>query len=197
MKSIELISLQKRFGDTLALRRADLSARAGEVIAICGENGAGKSTLMSLLAGARQPTNGEIRIDGQPVTIDTPHTAFDLGIRTVYQELSLLPDVSVAENLYLGELPYTRFMTIDWSRLRRDATEHLQELGLHDIDVRKRTGAYPVAIQQMIEIARAIQFKPQLLILDEPTGVLTQAETDLLFAQINRLRAQGTIIFYI
>lgn len=197
MQSIELISLQKRFGDTLALKRADVVARAGDVVAICGENGAGKSTLMSLLAGARQPSSGEIRIDGRSTTIASPHDAFDLGIRTVYQELSLLPDVSVAENLYLGELPCTRFRTIDWQRLFGDANAHLQKLGLHDIDVRRRIGTYPIAIQQMIEIARAIQFKPELLILDEPTGVLTQAETDLLFAQIDRLRTQGTIIFYI
>ena len=197
MQTIELISLQKRFGDTLALKCADVSARAGEVIAICGENGAGKSTLMSLLAGARQPSGGEIRIDGQRVTIESPHAAFDLGIRTVYQELSLLPDISVAENLYLGELPFTRYLTIDWPRLHREATEHLEELGLFDIDVRQRTGSFPVAVQQMIEIARAIQFRPRLLILDEPTGVLTQTETDLLFGQIDRLRKAGTITFYI
>ncbi|MEE2946664.1 MAG: sugar ABC transporter ATP-binding protein [Pseudomonadota bacterium] len=197
MQKLELISLQKRYGDTLALKRADVTAKAGEVVAICGENGAGKSTLMSLLAGSRQPTAGEIKIDGKPVAIDSPHTAFDLGIRTVYQELSLLPDVSVAENLYLGELPTTRFGTIDWVRLHREASEHLEDLGLTGIDVRKMTGSYPVAIQQMIEIARAIQFEPKLLILDEPTGVLTQTESDLLFKQIDRLRDQGTIIFYI
>ena len=197
MQTLELISLQKRYGDTLALKRADLTARAGEVVAICGENGAGKSTLISLLSGSRQPTGGEIRIDGTPITIESPHAAFDLGIRTVYQELSLLPDLSVAENLYLGELPFTRFLTIDWPRLHQDATEHLQDLGLHDIDVRRRTGSYPVAIQQMIEIARSVQFNPRMLILDEPTGVLTQTESDLLFRQIARLRADGTIILYI
>lgn len=197
MQRIELISLTKRFGETQALRHVDLSAAAGEVAAICGENGAGKSTLMSLLAGARQPSTGEIRIDGEPVHIATPHEAFDLGIRTVYQELSLLPDVSVAENLYLGEMPVSRYGTIDWRRLYADAEAHLAELDLHGIDVRRTTASYPVAIQQMIEIARAIQFNPRLLILDEPTGVLTQTETDLLFRQIGRLRASGTIIFYI
>ena len=197
MQRIELISLQKRYGDTLALKRADLTAEAGEVVAICGENGAGKSTLMSLMSGSRQPTGGEIRIDGKAVQIETPHDAFDLGIRTVYQELSLLPEVSVAENLYLGEMPVTRFGTIDWPQLHRDANEHLAELGLTEIDVRRKTGSYPVAVQQMIEIARAIQFRPKLLILDEPTGVLTQTETDLLFQQIALLKQAGTIIFYI
>ena len=197
MQKLELISLQKRYGDTLALKRADVIACAGEVVAICGENGAGKSTLMSLLAGSRQPSGGEIRINDKKVTIDTPHTAFDLGIRTVYQELSLLPGISVAENLYLGELPVTRLGLIDWPRLHADATAHLEELGLHGIDVRKRTGTFPVAIQQMIEIARAIQFAPRFLILDEPTGVLTQAESDVLFRQIDALRARGATIFYI
>ena len=197
MQHIELVDLSKRYDETLALRRANVSAKAGEIVAICGENGAGKSTLMSLLAGSRQPTAGEIRIDGKAVTIASPHDAFDLGIRTVYQELSLLPSVSVAENLYLGEMPVTRFGLIDWPRVNAEAKAHLADLGLDEIDVTRATGSYPVAIQQMFEIAKAIQFNPKLLILDEPTGVLTQAETDLLFAQMERLSASGTIIFYI
>jgi ribose transport system ATP-binding protein len=197
MQRIELIDLSKRFGDTLALQRAHLDAKAGEIVAICGENGAGKSTLMSLLAGSRQPSGGEILIDGQAVRIDTPHRAFDLGIRTVYQEQSLLPDVSVAENIYLGEMPRGRLGLIDWRRLHADAARQMDELGLDHIDVTRRTGSYPIATRQMLEIAKAIQFRPQLLILDEPTSVLGNAETDLLFTQMRRLRTDGAIVFYI
>ncbi|MEM1297999.1 MAG: sugar ABC transporter ATP-binding protein [Pseudomonadota bacterium] len=197
MDRIDLIGLQKRFGGTVALKDATFSAERGEVIAICGENGAGKSTLMSLLAGSRQPSNGWIEVDGNPIRIGTPHDAFDLGIRTVYQELSLLPDLSVAENLFLGEMPVTRFGRIDWRRLIADAEDEMWMIGMPEIDVRRKAGDYPVAIQQMFEIAKAIQPRPRLLILDEPTGVLTQRETDLLFERIAELKADGTIIFYI
>ena len=201
MQELELRRIVKVFGATLALKDASFSAHKGELVAICGENGAGKSTLMSILAGSKTPTLGEILIDGERINIETPHQAFDLGIRTVYQELSLLPDLSVAENLFLGELPVRRvggvFSRIDWKQLFSEAEDQLAALGLHHINVRKPAGAYPVAIQQMIEIAKAVRVGPEVLILDEPTGVLTQAETDLLFKQIDMLKAAGTIILYI
>ena len=197
MDSIRLHGIVKAFGESLALKDASFAARKGELVAICGENGAGKSTLMSILAGSRMPTLGHIEIDGEKTFIETPHEAFDLGIRTVYQELSLLPDLSVAENLFLGELPVTRLGRIDWKTLCADADAEIHALGLDGIDVKKRAGAYPVATQQMFEIAKAIRVSPELLILDEPTGVLTQRETDLLFKKIDDLKARGTIVFYI
>lgn len=197
MQKIALIKVAKSFGATLALREASFVATRGQVVAICGENGAGKSTLMSILAGSRTPTLGHIEIDGKTVSITSPHDAFDRGIRTVYQELSLLPDVSVAENLFLGELPVTRWGRIDWATLYAAADAEMAALGMPEVDVRKLAGDYPVAMQQMFEIAKAIRNKPELLILDEPTGVLTQRETDLLFAKIDELKALGTIIFYI
>ena len=197
MQKLELISIAKSFGPTKALKDASFVAEAGDVVAICGENGAGKSTLMSILAGSRRPSAGVIEIDGQAVDIPTPHAAFDLGIHTVYQELSLLPALSVAENLFLGELPVGRFGRIDWAVLHSQAQAEMDALGMPEIDVCRPTGSYPVATQQMVEIAKAIRTGPRLLILDEPTGVLTQREADLLFTKLRELTATGTIVLYI
>ena len=197
MKTLELKDIVKAYGSALALRKANLTARSGEVVAICGENGAGKSTLMSILAGSRHQTLGSIEIDGEPVHITSPHHAFDLGIRTVYQELSLLPQLSVTENLYLGELPVTSWGMVDWKLANRLAEADMAALGMGHIDVRKPVGHYAVATQQMVEIAKALRVEPKLLILDEPTGVLTNVESELLFAKIAELKARGTIILYI
>ena len=197
MQSLRLVDIEKTYGDAKALRRASLEAEAGQVVAICGENGAGKSTLMSILAGSRQPTSGRIEIDGKPVTIDTPHRAFDLGIRTVYQELSLLPQLSVTENLFLGEMPVGRLGRIDWTEATRRAQAEMDALGMDKVNASKPVSDYPVATQQMVEIAKALRVRPEVLILDEPTGVLTSVESELLFAKIAELKAAGTIILYI
>jgi len=201
VKHIRLHKIAKAFGATLALKEVSFEAQRGQVVAICGENGAGKSTLMSLLSGSQQPTLGKIEIDDQKTFILSPHKAFDLGIRTVYQELSLLPELSVAENLYLGEWPTKRVAglidCIDWDRLFADAEADLEALGISDINVRNAVGSYPVALQQMIEIAKASRVSPEVLILDEPTGVLTQTESDVLFRLIETLKSRGTIVFYI
>ena len=197
MQTLELKEIAKVYGSTLALRHANLTAQSGEVIAICGENGAGKSTLMSILAGSRRQTMGTIEIDGESVQIHSPHHAFDLGIRTVYQELSLLPQLSVAENLFLGDLPITKWRKVDWKEAWRLAEKEMTDLGMGHIDVRRPVGDYPVATQQMVEIAKALRVEPKLLILDEPTGVLTSVETELLITKIDKLKKRGTIILYI
>ena len=197
MKKLQLKEIVKTYGSALALRHADLTAHSGEVVAICGENGAGKSTLMSILAGSRRQTLGTIEIDGEVVDIFSPHHAFDLGIRTVYQELSLLPQLSVAENLFLGDLPVTRWGMVDWKQTWHLARKEMANLGMAHIDVRWPVGDYPVAAQQMVEIAKALRVEPRVLILDEPTGVLTNVEAELLFAKIEDLKARGTIILYI
>jgi ABC-type sugar transport system ATPase subunit len=196
MRTLEIDNVVKTYGPQVALRNVSFTAQAGEVVAICGENGAGKSTLMGILAGARQPTMGRVLIDGAPVSLDTPQHAFALGIRTVYQELSLLPPLSVTENVLLGALPL-RFGRIDWAGAHRLVKAHLDALGMGEIDVRQPVAAYSVALQQMIEIAKALMHRPQLLILDEPTGVLTGRETALLFERIRALKAEGTIVLYI
>jgi ABC-type sugar transport system ATPase subunit len=196
MQTLSIDGVVKAYGRQLALKKVSFEARAGEVVAICGENGAGKSTLIALLAGARQPTLGRILIDGEPVTIQNPQHAFDLGIRTVYQELSLLLPLSVTENLLLGDLPKKRGY-IDWHAAHAEAERQLAALGMSEIDVRRTVGEYTVAVQQMIEIAKALVHEPQLLILDEPTGVLTARESRLLFERIRQLKSRGTIILYI
>ncbi len=196
MQTLEIDNVVKAYGPQLALHNVSFEARAGEVVAICGENGAGKSTLMGVLAGARQPTTGRVLIDGLPVSLATPQHAFARGIRTVYQELSLLPPLSVTENVLLGELP-VHFGSIDWQDAHRRVAAHLADLGMGDLDVRRPVASYSVAVQQMIEIAKALVHKPELLILDEPTGVLTGRETALLFEQIRKLKAEETIILYI
>lgn len=197
MQSLRLLSITKTYGDAHALADATVEAEAGQVVAICGENGAGKSTLMGILSGSRQPSSGRIEINGQDVTIGTPHEAFDLGIRTVYQELSLLPHLSVTENLFLGELPVGLLGRVDWTSATQMARAEMEAIGMGHVDVRRPVGDYPVATQQMVEIAKALRVRPEVLILDEPTGVLTSVESELLFAKVRELKAQGTIILYI
>lgn len=196
MQVLKIDQVAKAYGRHLALKQVSFEAHAGEVVAICGENGAGKSTLIGILAGARQPTLGGVLIDGAPVTITTPSHAFELGIRTVYQELSLLPPLSVAENLQLGAMPM-KHGRIDWKAAYAEADRYLADLGMPEIDVRRPVAEYSVAIQQMFEIAKSLVHKPELLILDEPTGVLTARETRLLFERIRALKARGAIVLYI
>lgn len=197
MQSLRLSHITKIYGEARALSDASLEARAGQVVAICGENGAGKSTLMGILAGSRQPTSGTIEVNGQVTRIGSPHEAFDLGIRTVYQELSLLPHLSVTENLFLGALPVTRLGRVDWKQATRLAKAEMRAIGMDQVDVRRPVAEYSVATQQMIEIAKALRVRPEVLILDEPTGVLTSVESELLFARVAELKAAGTIILYI
>jgi ABC-type sugar transport system ATPase subunit len=196
MQEVRIDQVVKAYGRHLALKQVSFTARAGEVIAICGENGAGKSTLIGILAGARQPTQGRILIDGEPTVIQNPSHAFALGIRTVYQELSLLPPLSVAENLQLGAMPM-KYGRIDWRAAYAEAERQVAAIGMPEIDVRRPVATYSVAVQQMLEIAKALVHEPSLLILDEPTGVLTARESRLLFDRIRELKARGTIILYI
>jgi ABC-type sugar transport system ATPase subunit len=196
MQELKIDQVSKAYGRYLALKDVSLEARAGETVAICGENGAGKSTLIGILAGARQPTRGRVIIDGQPVTIQNPSHAFELGIRTVYQELSLLPPLSVTENLQLGALPM-KGPRIDWKKAHAEAERHLAAIGMPEVDVRRPVASHSVAVQQMLEIAKALVHEPQLLILDEPTGVLTARESRLLFERIHALNARGTLVIYI
>jgi ABC-type sugar transport system ATPase subunit len=196
MLSLEVSHVTKRYGGQAALRDVSFSIGAGQVLAVCGENGAGKSTLMNILSGVRRPDEGEILIDGVAARLDTPQAAFRYGIHTVYQELSLLGPLSVTENLLLGRLP-RKGLRIDWPRAHALARVQLAELGFADIDVRQRVDTLSVAFQQMVEIAKALSHGADVLVLDEPTGVLTERETRALFMQIERLRARGAIILYI
>jgi len=193
---LEVRNLGKRFTGVVALNGVDLSAAAGEVHAIVGANGAGKSTLMSLLSGAQSLTEGEMRIDGQAVRFAGPASAQVLGIATVYQEFSLVPQLSVARNIFLGREPKGAFGLVDHRRLVADARALLDRFSLR-LDPDAEVSALSVAEQQLVEIARALSFDARILILDEPTAVLSLAEQDNLFGIIRRLKSQGMLVLYV
>jgi len=195
---LEMRGIHKSFDGTQALRGVDFSAESGEVHAIVGENGAGKSTLMKILAGAIPRNAGEIRLDDVPADVSTPLTAHRLGIRAVYQEFSLVPHLTVAENILLGQMPSARVPgCVDWTEAYRRAEEILHSIGFVGIAVRSVVRHLSVSHQQMVEIAKAVAVQPRILILDEPSAVLSQEELDRLFALVRLLRQQGTLILYI
>jgi ribose transport system ATP-binding protein len=185
----------KSFPGVQALQGVDLDVVGGEVHAIVGENGAGKSTLMKILAGIYQPDAGSIALDGQPIDIDGPRRAMALGIAMIHQELNLAPNLSVAENIFLGRAP-TRGGLIDWRRLDRQARALLGRLGI-DLEVRDIVEDLSVARQQMVEIAKALSLEARVIIMDEPTSALTERETATLFGIIGRLKAEGVAVVYI
>jgi len=188
--------LTKRFPGVVALAGVDLSADAGEVHALVGANGAGKSTLMHLIAGAQSPSEGEILIGGQAVKFANPAAAQDSGIATVYQEFSLVPQLSVARNIFLGREPRGALGLIDRRRLLDDTSSLLDRFSLK-LDPEAEVGALSVAEQQLVEIARALSLSARILILDEPTAVLSLAEQDNLFTIIRHLKSQGMLVLYV
>jgi ABC-type sugar transport system ATPase subunit len=195
---LEAENIDKRFPGVHALDNVSLTITSGEVHAVVGENGAGKSTLMKILAGAYGPDRGTIHIDGKAVTIENPRAAQDLGIITIYQELSLVDALSVGENIFLGDLP-TRSggsWRVDWPTVWHRAAELLERVGLR-IRPQTRVRDLSVAQKQMVEIARALARNVRVLILDEPTSSLTERETARLFAIIAALKEQGVGIAYI
>jgi len=189
----------KKFGGTIALRNVSLSAALGEVHAVVGENGAGKSTLMNILSGAVLQESGTIALDGRTVELDTPHEANRMGIRAVHQEFSLVRHLTIAENILMGKMP-TRGagrVWVDWSGTNGRARAILDDLGFPHLDVRTRVSHLSVSHQQIVEIAKALAEKPRILILDEPSAVLSKDELALLFSLIRRLAAEGTLVIYI
>ena len=192
---IAVSGLTKSFGATRALDDVSLELAAGEVHALIGENGAGKTTLMNVLSGVVQPDAGQVRLLGRPVSIASPKHAQNLGIATVFQELSLTSEVSIAENIFAGRAP-TRFGLIDWRRLSRDASALLAELGI-ELDVLRPLGDASVSVRQMVEIAKAISLDARILLLDEPTAALSPVEADRLFAVIRKLTSRGFGVIYV
>jgi ABC-type sugar transport system ATPase subunit len=190
--------IRKSFDGTQALRGVDFSAVAGEVHAISGENGAGKSTLVKLLSGALVRDAGEILLDGHPAELGSPVRARRLGIFAVYQEFSLVPHLTVAENILMAQMPTGRLPgLVDWPTAYRRAEEILASIGFLGIDVRKVVRQLSVSHQQMVEIAKAVAEQPRILILDEPSAVLSQEELNRLFTLVRRLKQEGTLILYI
>jgi ABC-type sugar transport system ATPase subunit len=201
MKDTDFLHLQgisKSYDGTQALREVDFSAALSEVHAIAGENGAGKSTLVKILSGAVKRDAGEILIGAKPVALDTPLHAHHAGIRAVYQEFSLVPHVTVTENILMGQMPTGRLKWwVDWPSAHRRAQEILDEIGFTGIDVRTLVSRLSVSHQQMVEIAKAVAERPRILILDEPSAVLSQEELKRLFALMRKLKEESTLILYI
>ncbi|MEX2629155.1 MAG: sugar ABC transporter ATP-binding protein [Tistlia sp.] len=192
---LEVRGVSRRFPGVLALDRVDFALRAGEVHVLFGENGAGKSTLISLLAGALKPSDGEIRFRGEPVELGSVHHARGLGISAVFQEFSLVPQMTVEENLFLGA-ENTRFGLLDRAALHARAEEILKRLGF-PLRPRDRVLHLTRAEQQMVEIAKAFRSELSVLILDEPTASLTERETAQLFELIAQIKAEGVGVIYI
>jgi simple sugar transport system ATP-binding protein len=186
----------KRYAGVAALDGASLRLRAGEVHALMGQNGAGKSTLIRVLTGVVQPDAGTVELDGQTIAPANPLAAQALGISTVYQEVNLCPNLTVAENIFAGRYPRTRLGTIDWRAVKQGARERLERLNLH-IDPSQPLSACPVAVQQLVAIARALDVSARVLILDEPTSSLDEDEVRELFAVLRRLRADGIAILFV
>lgn len=192
---ITVSDLVKRYGGVLALDQMSMQIQRGTIHAIVGENGAGKSTLMKCLAGVVQPDSGTIQLDGQAITLRSPHIAREHGIGIVYQELSLFPQRSVLANLFVNHEP-TRHGFISQSIMRDSSASMLDQLGLH-IDVSQPVSALSIGEQQLVELCRVLLETPRVLILDEPNSALNERETSRLFTVLNQLRAQGITILYV
>ncbi|KMM74060.1 sugar ABC transporter ATP-binding protein [Xanthomonas sp. NCPPB 1128] len=194
---LEAQGLSKAYAGVAALEEVALRLRGGEIHALMGQNGAGKSTLIKLLTGVTAADAGRIVLDGAVVAPASPQQAQRLGISTVYQEVNLCPNLSVAENLFAGRYPLRGWpRRIDWRRVEREAEAGLQRLGIA-IDVRRALGAYPVAVQQMVAIARAVGVSARVLILDEPTSSLDEGEVAELFRVMRTLRETGMAILFV
>jgi simple sugar transport system ATP-binding protein len=192
---VELQGISKSFPGVRALENVDFRLNAGQVHALLGENGAGKSTLIKIMTGALRRDSGKVLLDGEPVEIASPAEAHALGISTVYQEVNLIPTLSVTKNLTLERQP-RRYGLISWRQANERARERLKRLRL-DIDVERPLASYSIAIQQLVAIARALEEDTRVLVLDEPTASLDAREVELLFGILRDLKARGIAIVFI
>jgi simple sugar transport system ATP-binding protein len=192
---IEIKGVSKSFPAVRALDRVNFRLFRGEVHGLMGENGAGKSALIKVLTGLYPRDEGEIFFQGEPFSLSSPLEAAAFGISTLYQEINLIPALSVAENIYIGRQPMKKW-GIDWNRMNSDARKAIRKLDL-DIDVTQPVFAYPMAVQQLVAITRALEISARVLILDEPTSSLDPAEVDQLFKVIRHLKRQGMGILFI
>lgn len=193
---LRIANLSKSFAGIHALRGVQLELRAGEVHALLGENGAGKSTLVKVITGVYPPDAGEIWLDDQPIRLADPRQATALGIAAIYQELSLFPDLDIAENIFVGRQPRDARGLVDWGRMYREAEALLTSLDVH-LNLKTRARFLSIAQQQMVEVARALSVNARILIMDEPTSALTLNEVEELFKIVRRLRSNGTAILFI
>jgi ribose transport system ATP-binding protein len=197
VSSLEITGLQKSFGGVKALSGANLSCRGGETHALIGENGAGKSTLVKVLSGSVQPDEGEIWLNGQRLQASSPLEARRAGIATAFQELSVIPDLSVASNLFYGIEPKVRAGRIDRNSLRREAASFLESLGVDGINVAANVRELSLAQRQVLEISKALLREPSVLILDEPTSALLPEQVQWLFSKVREFAQSGGIALFI
>jgi rhamnose transport system ATP-binding protein len=193
---LELIGISKRFAATAALSDVSLQLLPGEIHALVGENGAGKSTLVKTIAGVHQPDAGEIRLDGERITIPSPAAARAMRIAVVHQEPRLFPDLSVAENIFLIAPPTDRLHTIAWKEMRRRAADLFEQLDVR-IDVSAPVRGLSMADQQLVEIAKALSLDARVLILDEPTASLSTHEVERLFTIVRRTKERGVGVLFV
>ncbi len=194
---LALAGVEKSFPGVQALRGVSFDVAPAEVHALLGENGAGKSTLIKIISGVYQADAGTIRLDGRPVRFLGPHEARRAGIATIYQELLLFPELTVAENVFMGHAPRTRLGALDWPAMRAGTTALLEQLDIHDLDPAQVVGTLSVGNRQRVEILRALSQDARILIMDEPTAALSEHDVGRLFAIVRRLRARGVSIVYI
>ncbi|MFJ9526807.1 sugar ABC transporter ATP-binding protein [Streptomyces cyaneofuscatus] len=193
---LEARSVSKRFPGVVALDDVSFSLRAGETHALVGENGAGKSTLIKVLTGVYRSDDGEVRVAGAPVSFSRPFEAQQAGISTIYQEVNLVPLMSVARNIFLGREPKNRFGLIDFGRMNRETTELLDGFGVR-VDPKRPLHTLGIGTQQMVALARAVSVQAQVVIMDEPTSSLEPREVETLFRVIENLRGQGIAVLYV
>ncbi|MFI6948091.1 sugar ABC transporter ATP-binding protein [Streptomyces sp. NPDC050422] len=193
---LALEGVSKSFGAVRALRGVSLRLYAGEAHALAGENGAGKSTLIKALAGVHRPDAGTVLLDGEPVEFHGPADARDAGVAVIYQEPTLFPDLSVAENIFVGRQPRRSLGRVDHRAVRRAAADLFERLGV-DLDPDQPARGLSIADQQLVEIAKALSFDARVLIMDEPTAALTGSEVARLFGVVRTLRAEGAAVLFI
>lgn len=193
---VEMKDIEKSFAGVKALNHAGLSVKEGQIHALIGENGAGKSTLMKILSGALHKDGGTVHIKGTEVNIQTPKDAKRHGVATIYQEFMLAPDLTVAENIFIDRFASEEKL-VRWKKLNEDARRLLSELGFEDISPSTRVGTLSVACQQVVEICKCLSRNVKILILDEPTAVLTFKEIGKLFTLLRKLKSEGVSIIYI
>ena len=193
---LELSGVVKSFGGVQALRGVDFTLRPGSIHGIAGENGAGKSTLMKIIAGVHAGDAGEMRIDGAPMRFRSTRDARAAGVGMVHQELSVAPDLTVAENVFLGAQPVGPLGMVAWGRMATEAAAQLKNLGL-DIDPKSRLGDYPIGVQQLVELARVLFSGAKIVILDEPTSALSPPEIKRLFEVLRKVRDSGRSLIFI
>ena len=195
-KLLKLKNIEKRFAGVHALKKVQFDLLAGEVHALMGENGAGKSTLMKILAGIYHKDSGSLIVNGREANPTTPRAAQDLGISMIHQELSLMNDLSAAQNIFIGREPRNSFGILNENALNEQTRAIFQRMNL-ELEPTTQVGDLSIAKQQMVEIAKALSFKSKVLIMDEPTAALNQVETSELFTIIRQLQSEGTGIIYI